>query len=780
MKKVLLALLLLAAPLHATVLDTSNGRTVVTGNGSTLAYTFAFPTYQASYVTASVTAAVTNALVVISYSTSLNLDQNNTPGGTVTFLTPPPNGSTITIQRTQLLINTLNLSPLGYSSTALNKQFDTVIEQIQQVQRNLSDLAGPPQSPNFVSLFSGNNTWTGTNTWTAAGQFNNLSVQIGGSGDPTVFTAFNGQTGFLSVGGGIWPNDFVGGGIHTDQIADATGSWGLYLQDGGRTELFSDNMLFKDTSASGINFQLSGNATFNTLIVGNGGASFLNGTTLTGTAAKGSLFFTPQAQPTTHADGAVYYGTDHLLHFWNGTAWTLLGGSITTGATLTGAGTVASPLNVNQANSFSWTANNFWGAAQTFSGSTGSGAPSVIITGSRATSGTAGSGLLVQGGSEVDGSPSLGVAITAQGGLESVLSGEGSSAVPGDSIVTTGGAHHGAGLVATGGAGGVSYQSGNGVTSTGGASNVGAGGAFEPGAGGVFTGGDGTADGSGGGPGLLAVGGPGGGVGLIGIGSVAQAGINGTGGPSGGSGGLFQAQTGADAVQAFVNAGNGNGVTAGAHGTGVGGAFTGGATNGNGINASAGGGNATGISAIGSGTGPGVTAVNAGSGGTGPAVLATTQGASSDVAVKLNQQGTAHGGVGYNVLSAAPSAPANGETWVQGSTTAMNFAVRLNGTTVKLCGTGGGTSSSCQSKRGVAGCATTAAIGATCTTTVTWTNAFADNLYFVSCIGVGVTGGAPILQGTTARTTSSATIQTIALTAVIAQFTTVECFGFHD
>jgi hypothetical protein len=50
-------------------------------------------------------------------------------------------------------------------------------------------------------------------------------------------------------------------------------------------------------------------------------------------------------------------------------------------------------------------------------------------------------------------------------------------------------------------------------------------------------------------------------------------------------------------------------------------------------------------------------------------------------------------------------------------------------------------------KRGTAGCATAAAAGALCTTTVTWTTAFADANYTVSCTGDAVTSGVPVNGG---------------------------------
>jgi len=94
--------------------------------------------------------------------------------------------------------------------------------------------------------------------------------------------------------------------------------------------------------------------------------------------------------------------------------------------------------------------------------------------------------------------------------------------------------------------------------------------------------------------------------------------------------------------------------------------------------------------------------------------------------------------------------------------------------------TGNG-SSPIQTKRGVAGCATTATIGATCTTTVSWSTAFADaNYTLTGCTGNGITSGVPLIQGITAKAGASVTVRTVALTAVAAQFTNIECGAVHD
>jgi hypothetical protein len=80
----------------------------------------------------------------------------------------------------------------------------------------------------------------------------------------------------------------------------------------------------------------------------------------------------------------------------------------------------------------------------------------------------------------------------------------------------------------------------------------------------------------------------------------------------------------------------------------------------------------------------------------------------------------------------------------------------------------------------VAGCATAASLAATCTTTVTWTTAFADASYSATCNGDLITSGVPLNGGLTAKLAASVTFQTVSGTAAAAQYTTVDCIAVHD
>lgn len=85
-----------------------------------------------------------------------------------------------------------------------------------------------------------------------------------------------------------------------------------------------------------------------------------------------------------------------------------------------------------------------------------------------------------------------------------------------------------------------------------------------------------------------------------------------------------------------------------------------------------------------------------------------------------------------------------------------------------------------QAIRTVAGCATAASLAAVCTTTVTWTTAFADANYTPHCDGLVIAAGVPLNGGITAKLAASVTFQTVSATAAAAQFTNIVCSAFHD
>jgi hypothetical protein len=117
----------------------------------------------------------------------------------------------------------------------------------------------------------------------------------------------------------------------------------------------------------------------------------------------------------------------------------------------------------------------------------------------------------------------------------------------------------------------------------------------------------------------------------------------------------------------------------------------------------------------------------------------------------------------------------------QGSTSAGHCLVSVWGTSA--AGVMHDSGFGCNVTKRVAGCTTAATQFATCSTTVTWNTPFADTNYTVSCTGDLPTSGAPIIQGmdgTGTKSGTSITVQTAALTAVAANFTTINCIAVHD
>lgn len=72
------------------------------GNGATVAFPFTFKTFAETDLVVVLTSSAgveTTKTLTTHYTVSLNADQNNNPGGTVTMLTAPANGETLTIAR---------------------------------------------------------------------------------------------------------------------------------------------------------------------------------------------------------------------------------------------------------------------------------------------------------------------------------------------------------------------------------------------------------------------------------------------------------------------------------------------------------------------------------------------------------------------------------------------------------------------------------------------------------------------------------------------------------
>jgi len=112
------------------------------GNGSTTTFAFAFKVFTTAQVvvtrTVVATGVETTLTLTTNYTVTLNANQNANPGGTVTMLTAPANGQSITITS-----NVANLQPTaianlgGFYPEVINDSLDRATIQIQQLDERL-------------------------------------------------------------------------------------------------------------------------------------------------------------------------------------------------------------------------------------------------------------------------------------------------------------------------------------------------------------------------------------------------------------------------------------------------------------------------------------------------------------------------------------------------------------------------------------------------------------------------------------------------------------------
>lgn len=112
------------------------------GNGSTTAFAFAFKVFTTAQVlvtrTVVATGVETTLTLTTDYTVSLNANQNTNPGGTVTMLTAPATGQSLTITS-----NVANLQPTaianlgGFYPEVINDSLDRATIQIQQLDERL-------------------------------------------------------------------------------------------------------------------------------------------------------------------------------------------------------------------------------------------------------------------------------------------------------------------------------------------------------------------------------------------------------------------------------------------------------------------------------------------------------------------------------------------------------------------------------------------------------------------------------------------------------------------
>jgi len=126
------------------------------GNGSTTAFAFAFKVFTTAQVvvtrTVVATGVETTLTLTTNYTVTLNANQNANPGGTVTMLTAPANGQSITITS-----NVANLQPTaianlgGFYPEVINDSLDRATIQIQQLDERLDRALVIPVSSSGIN-----------------------------------------------------------------------------------------------------------------------------------------------------------------------------------------------------------------------------------------------------------------------------------------------------------------------------------------------------------------------------------------------------------------------------------------------------------------------------------------------------------------------------------------------------------------------------------------------------------------------------------------------------
>lgn len=141
--------------------------------------------------------------------------------------------------------------------------------------------------------------------------------------------------------------------------------------------------------------------------------------------------------------------------------------------------------------------------------------------------------------------------------------------------------------------------------------------------------------------------------------------------------------------------------------------------------------------------------------------------------------GTSGQGIGslYFSENAAPAGAAAADIVWGDSTSHLLKANQNNAGAVTIMTTG--QNSAQKTQRFGASCTTAASAAATCTSTFSWTTAFADANYTPVCWGEGP-AGSPIISLNATQVAASVTVQVQAATAVASSFAGVYCHAVHD
>lgn len=161
-------------------------------------------------------------------------------------------------------------------------------------------------------------------------------------------------------------------------------------------------------------------------------------------------------------------------------------------------------------------------------------------------------------------------------------------------------------------------------------------------------------------------------------------------------------------------------------------------------------------------------------------------GGTAETALKLTNTQTANstqiwfnGNRSWSIMAVGSAgAPAGGFSIVDNTASKTPFSI--NSSDAVIFGVGvSADGAGFKHNRSTTGCTTGASIGATCSSSVTWTTAFADANYTAICACNGVTSGVPVI-GNVSTAASQLTVLTVATTASAAKCTNIMCIAAHD
>lgn len=112
------------------------------GNGVTVAFPFTFKTFEQADLVVIITDADdvdTTQTITTHYTVSLNADQNNNPGGTVTMLTAPASGTTLTIARQ---IDALQETDIANGGGFYPEVLEDALDRLTMLSQQNSDAIG--------------------------------------------------------------------------------------------------------------------------------------------------------------------------------------------------------------------------------------------------------------------------------------------------------------------------------------------------------------------------------------------------------------------------------------------------------------------------------------------------------------------------------------------------------------------------------------------------------------------------------------------------------------